>query len=383
MFELLDFDAFHAERVPELLARGNGRLAAGAVRQEGPLAFRMPDGRAYTYASEAGDVVVRPGDRTAATVVLLGEQAWSDFVWEARTARGLADAGLVGFVRGDFGGLARWEPALRAVYDGRPLYDPGRVAGIDLHRAFGLHAPDRELRSFLATTGFLHVRGVLRPDEVAALVGEAERLRAAGVPGGGPAGDFGAAGSGAGLRVGDAGSVSARIGALADDGRLRRLVNLAGLHVVPLVDRLGGVGVVWPAAGAGRAAEWGWGNDCDRGGHPLLCPSLEVAVHLGPGTRLAVLAGSHESSAAPPGPGEHTGVPVVVLEPGAGDVTVCFGHLLRAEPVQDPGGPAAPSVRVRFAPPALRDLVGPGQSYAEVLRRPRPPRGDWGPAANR
>lgn len=366
MFELLDFDDFHAERVPELLARGHGRLAAGAVRAAEPLAFRMPDGRAYTYASEAGDVVVRPGDRTAATVALLSEVAWSDFVWEARTARGLADAGLVTFVRGSFDGLARWEPALRAVYEGRPLYDPARVAGFDVRRTFRLHDPDRELRSFLAATGFLHVREVLRPDEVAALVDEAERLKGAAPP--------------HGPRVPYAGSASSRIGALADDGRLRRLVALSGAHVVPLVDRLGGVSVVWPTEGAAHPAGSAWGNDCDLGGHPVLCPSLEVGVHLGAGTGRKVLAGSHESSASPPTPGEEASLPVAVLEPDAGDVTVCFGHLLRAAPARRPDDPGAPTIRVRFGTPVLRDLIGPGQTYDDVLRRPRAPGGDWGRA---
>lgn len=370
MFEPVDFDAFCAERVFELLAGGNGRLAAQAVSGADPLAFRLPDGRAYTFAAEAGDVVVRPGDRTAATVVLLSEEAWSDFVSEARTAKGLHDAGLITFVRGDFGGLARWEPALRAVFSGRPLYDPTRVAGLDLRRAFALQDPEREMRAFLATAGFIRVRRALRAEEIGALAEEAERLVAAARP------DdrrtswaTGPDGRPVCRRISYVSLASPRLAVLADDGRLRRLAGLAEVQLVPLRDRLGGVAVV---AGPHDPGTGPWHRDCDLGGHPVLCPSLEVAVHLEPASGPVVLAGSHESSGAPSGLGEDPSLPVVTLDAEPGDVTAWFGHLLRTDSAaaQVPVGLA---VHVRFATTALVELIGPGQSYDDFLGRLRRP----------
>jgi hypothetical protein len=372
VFEQLDFDAFHAERVPELLALGHGRLAAGSVRGVGPVAFRLPDGRAYTFAAESGEIVVRPGDRTAATVVLLSEAVWSDFVWEARTARGLEEAGLLTFVRGDAEGLMRWEPALRAVFTGRPLYDPTRVAGVELGRVFRLHDPDRELAAFLGTAGFLHVRGALRADEADALGDEVEHLRDR-VRSGDPSSGATVVGpTGEATAIAYASLVSARIAVLAEDGRLRRLAALAGTPLAPCIDRLGGVSAVVRHRHAGVASDREWRRVCDLGGHPLLCPSLEVIVHLdateeGP---YLVLAGSHESSGPPPGSVDERDLPVVALRAAPGDVTLRFGHLLHA-PGFPPAGGDRRSLHVTFAGPRAFELIGPGQSYDDVLRRPR------------
>jgi len=93
LFDQLDFEGFHRDEVPRLLAL-HGALAAKAAGDLKPIAFRLPDGRAWTYAVEGGRVAVTPGDEGAATVAALDEAAWSDFVNEAHTCFGLLYAGL-------------------------------------------------------------------------------------------------------------------------------------------------------------------------------------------------------------------------------------------------------------------------------------------------
>ena len=48
--ETLDFDQYHREELPRLIAAGHGELAAGEARRRGSLAFRITGGGAYTYA---------------------------------------------------------------------------------------------------------------------------------------------------------------------------------------------------------------------------------------------------------------------------------------------------------------------------------------------
>ena len=48
-FGLIDFDEFHRVDLPARLEAGNGKLAAADLDGVKPLAFRLTDGRAYSY----------------------------------------------------------------------------------------------------------------------------------------------------------------------------------------------------------------------------------------------------------------------------------------------------------------------------------------------
>ncbi len=375
MFERLDFDDFHRTQVPTLLALGNGRPAAGVVTDA--IAFRLPDGRSYTFEPVGGDIEVRPGDEGARTVVELDEAAWSDFVHEAHTSFGLLYAGALRFPRGDFGGLDRWEPVLRAVFAARPLYDPSALAGADLARSFGADDDPDELAAFLTATGFLHVRGVFDAGEIAAVSDEVERLRRRARPDDRRswwAKD--ADGRDVCCRLIYTSLESATLGRLAGSDQLHRLAALARRPLIPVVDRLDGVSVVIknPAVVEGLS-DLPWHRDCGLGGHPVLCPALNIGVQLdradADNGQLHFLAGSHLSSGAPPGPGDD-GLPVLAVETEPGDVTVHFGHVFHAAP--PPRSPTAGrrALYVGFVAPELFDVIGPGQGYNDVLFTEQP-----------
>jgi hypothetical protein len=375
MFERLDFDEFHRTKVPALLAGGNGKLAAGSVRDA--IAFRIPDGRAYTFEPVEGDIAVRPGDEGARAVVELDEAAWSDFVQEAHTSFGLLYAGALRFVRGDFGDLDRWEPALRAIFAGRPLYDPTAVVDVELARTFTLDDDPALMGDFLRTTGFLHVRGVFQPEEIATVSDEVERLRRRATPDDRRswwAKD--ADGTDVCCRLIYTSLESASLGRLAGAERLHQLATLAGHPLIPVVDRLDGVSVVikHPAVVEGLS-DLPWHRDCGLGGHPVLCPALNMGVQLdradADNGQLHFLAGSHLSSGAPPAPGDES-LPVLAVETEPGDVTVHFGHVFHAAP--PPLSPTAGrrALYVGFVPPELFEVIGPGQGYNDVLFTEQP-----------
>jgi hypothetical protein len=375
MFERLDFDEFHRTQVPALLANGNGKLAGSSVRDA--IAFRLPDGRAWTFEPADGDIAVRPGDDGAATVVELDAAAWSDFVHEAHTSFGLLYAGALTFPRGDFGGLDRWEPALRAVFHGRPLYDPDVVADVELARTFTLDDEPAELAAFLRRTGFVHVRGVFSAAEIDAMSREVEALRRRATPDDRRswwAKD--ADGRDVCCRLIYTSLHSAVLGRLAGDDRLRRLADLSGTTLVPVVDRLDGVGVVIKNPGVVEGlSDLPWHRDCGLGGHPVLCPTLNIGIQLdradADNGQLHFLAGSHLSSGAPPTPGDES-LPTIAIDADPGDVTVHFGHVLHAAP--PPLSPTAGrrALYVGFVAPALFDVIGMRQGYNDVLFTEQP-----------
>jgi ectoine hydroxylase-related dioxygenase (phytanoyl-CoA dioxygenase family) len=349
-FADLDFHAFHREELPRRLGDGRGAMAARAVAAQGSLAFRLPTGDAYTYRSCGDAIELTPGDTSADTVIELPLEAWEGLVHDYESAPGLLYGGRVRCRRGRAMRFVAWEPGLRAMFTGRPVYDPalrlddrhGRP--LDAERWFALDDDPEDMAHFLRTTGYLLVRRVFAADEVAAFRAEAQVLR-----GEARKGDKlswwgrNAGGEEVLCRVTRA-AARPRLATLPSDPRLLRLVGLADQ---PLVHRLGegnGVTVIYknPDMTEGLS-DIPWHRDCGMGGHSVMCPVLICSTFLTPARpetgELVFLPGSWQQTfgfmeatdaRAPRGAR-------VVAEPG--DVTVHYGDVMHAAP-----------------PPARRDL---------------------------
>src|SRR4051794_37989919 len=113
MFAAVDFDELHRRTFPA----EHHALAASAATGLGPLAFRVPDGRAYTFVPGAHRIDVVPGVDGAATIVALPLEEWEQFAAERWTRYALLFHGHTTFERGSFPDLAAWEPVLRALVD--------------------------------------------------------------------------------------------------------------------------------------------------------------------------------------------------------------------------------------------------------------------------
>jgi hypothetical protein len=380
LFPPIDFDAFHREELPRRLASGNGALSAGAVAGLPPLAFRLPDGRAWTYAPRSGGVEIRSGSDAAGTLVELSQEAWELFVHEIRTLYRLHYTGELSFDRGDFEALNLWEPALRTMLHGRPVFDPATLdlrdrsgTPLDLQRSFALGDGDDEMRHFLRETGFLHVRGVFSRDEIAALCDEAGRLAGAAKPG-----DRNSwwARTGSGeivlCRVNYAGLASAQIGALEEDPRVRRLATLGGEVVRAVPDRMDGTFVLFklPDAREGMA-DLPWHIDCGFGGHSVFCPSVLVGIQLDAATpetgQLLFVPGSWRKACRQVVDPASEGLPVVALETGIGDCTVHMGDSLHAAPPPSGMERARRTLYVQFYHPAVFGVVEVGAGFNDVI----------------
>ena len=370
-FAAVDFDEFHRRELPARIAAGNGHLAGADVATAPPFAFRVGDA-SYTYVPTGDSVEIRAGDAEAATVIALDAPTFSDYANELRTCFGLVYGDEARLVRGTHDDWFRWEPALRALYHGRPLYDPAWADGLDLHRSFTLADTDADIASFLAAAGFAHVRGVFNAAEIAELVAETERLEAVATPGDGKSWWTTVAGEDQCCRLIYMSERSSRVAALAADPRLVRFRNLAGEALVPELDCLDGVSVVIKRPGADSGlADLPWHQDCGLGGHPVLCPSIAVGIQLDRASaetgQLHFLAGSHLGSSHQLRTGELDRLPTVAIDAEPGDVTLHYGHVLHAAPAPTGRGVGRRAMYVTATRADTLAFIGPGHGYNDVL----------------
>lgn len=372
-FLAVDFEAFHQIALPKLIEGGNGALAADDLRGVAPIAFKVPDGAAYSYVPGPDTVELWATDVAADTVVELSREAFSDFANELRTGRGLLYAGLVEVTRGDFASFERWEPALRALYHGRHIVDPAaECVRDDLDRMFTLADADAQLTAFLVETGFLHVRAVFSADEISVLGADVERLRADARPDDGKSWwATRADGTDVCCRLIYASLRSEVIAGLGEDPRLARLAALHGDALEPASECLDGFSVVFkhPVI-TGGLSDLPWHRDCGLGGHPIICPGLNVGVQLDAATpesgQLHFVAGSHRGSSHPPRSSDEARQPVVAIDTEPGDVIVHYGHALHAAPPPTGSG-GRRALYVGFVRPEARAFVGDGHGYNDVL----------------
>jgi len=370
-FAAVDFDDFHTRDLPARIVSGNGALAAADLAGAVPLGLRVGDS-AYTYVPTADTVEIRSGDADAGVVVELDPATFSDYAHELQTCFGLVYGAGARVVRGTHDDWFRWEPAIRALYHGRPLYDPGWADGLDLRRSFTLDDPDAEIAGFLAAAGFAHVRGVFGADEIAGLVAEVERNEALATHDDGRSWWTSVDGQDRCCRLIYLNERSGLVAALADDPRLVRFRALAGEPLVPELDCLDGIGVVIKQPGADSGlADLPWHQDCGLGGHPVLCPSIAVGIQLDPATaetgQLHFLAASHRGSAHQLRARDLDHLPVVAIDTEPGDVTLHYGHVLHAAPAPTGRGLGRRALYVTATRPDTIEFVGPGRGYNDVL----------------
>lgn len=371
----LAFEAWRRE-LRERLPTPGGRLAARDVRGAPALTLRLTDGRACRFTPAGGALRVDAGD-DAPVVAVLEESAWRDFAAELATAAGLVYGGRVHFAAGGYPDLERWEPALRALASGRPIFDPEAVrlrerdgSALDLGRVHRLEAADGGLRHFLHETGFALVKGVFGGDEIARLRAIVERRQAAATPGDGRSW-WATRGDGTPVlcRLIYLGAAEPAIAALAGDPRIRRLAALADEPLRVATDRSDGTSVVIKNAGVAEGlSDLPWHRDCGLGGHPVKCPALNIGIQLdaadaehghllyAPGTWRA---SCHRADLAR--------ARTVAVDTEPGDCTVHFGDVMHAAPPPLGSGPGRRALYLTALPERAFAHIPAGRSYNDTI----------------
>ena len=367
---IADFDELHRRTLPDRIATPLGRAASRDVRDAPPLAIRLTDGRAYRFLPGADAIRIEPGD-DAPTAVELEPDAWRDFVDEIATVAGLFYGGRIRFVRGELAGLGRWEPALRALFSGTPIFDPERDVRPD-PGAFTLDASDDVLRRALDDAGFVLVKGVFAPDEVARLRDVVAAGQAAARPGDGRSWWATTRGGAQVLcRLVYFGLAAPEIAALNDDARLRRLASLAPEPLRPALDRADGHSVVIKNPGVvDGLSDLPWHRDCGLGGHPITCPTINIGLQLDAATaasgRLHAVPGSWRFSCHR---ADLDRAPAVAIDTEPGDCTVHFGDVMHAAPPPTGTGPGRRAIYTTWMPARAYERIPAAKSYNDVIIR--------------
>jgi len=356
---------------PEALAAA-ARSAAGA----GSLAFRIrPTGAAVTYRIDHSTVTVVDGVDDAATVVELDEDAWSDLTGQRRTFINLFLAGALTFEGGGFEQLATWDPALRLLHDGIPIYDPEQVDldGRDPAAVLTLDTPDDELRAQLQTMGYLHLRGVFTAEEMATANAEVDRLAELARPGDDQSWwAEGEDGEQVVCRLVYATLRSERLATLEGDPRVARLGLLLDPTLRIAADRMEGSPVLLKAPGETKGlSNIPWHQDCGMGGHGIVCPSVSIGIQLTGSSaasgNLKVIPGSHGRTLHYQWERHLHDVPIVTIDTAPGDVTVHIQDVMHASP-KPTGAGGRRTMYVTFYPVKLWDHVGPGEAFNDLVR---------------
>ena len=100
------------------------------------------DGEQFTIAPADGERLgVRRGACDDALTVALDRDAFSDLIQDVATTFGLQLSGRAEIRQGPVDDFVAWEPVLRCLFDGRPVYEPGSITLRDRDGAAARPAP--------------------------------------------------------------------------------------------------------------------------------------------------------------------------------------------------------------------------------------------------
>jgi hypothetical protein len=340
----LDVDGFFEDQLLALLDR-NGEDAGRAATRLGlaPLTLDVGDD-ALTFVPE-GDRLVVKRERLDALVVTLDDAAFSDLMQDVASTFGAQMMGRAKVEEGGLDAFLEWEPVLRCLLDGRPVYEPGTIAfrdrdgaPLDLHRSFTLDDDGREIGHFLAEAGYLHLDGVFTEEEMAAVSVELDDAIANAERDDGaswwartaddewyPARILGFNQQSPTLRELLRSDRFRSIGSFTDDRFVQRDPDV-GDSAEGLLKKIGVVE---------GFSDVSWHKDCSMGGHSRGCCGITVGISVtGAGREngeLGAVAGSHRANVPVLGV-DGLDLPRVPLPTRTGDVTVhcsCTLHMSR------------------------------------------------------
>jgi hypothetical protein len=160
------------------------------------------------------------------------------------------------------------------------------------------------------------------------------------------------------------------------DPTVLSLVDLAKRDLVPLHDRgQGAVSVLKPFGvgaelGDSIAANLGWHRDCDLGGCTIMCPSINIGIHLdtagASGSQLWALAGSNDKVTHSPGKITLDEPHAIALDTQPGDVTIHYSCTTHAGPPPVGEGTRRTVYLPFYGPDTLR-LLGRFEAFEQIL----------------
>jgi len=371
--------------------RNGARAAHDAVRLAlDPLTIRSGDD-AWTLSPGPDTIDAVRGGTGTEHCVSLDRDAFADLFCERRTALGLVIGGRVVGDAASNEAFCAWDPVLRSVLDGRPVYRPGDVslrasdgAPLELDQRFRLGQRSEEAARFLSEAGFLLLQDVFTSAEMDEVDSELAQAVEDARPDDGTSW-WATTGSGESYpcRILDFAQRSSTLRELIADDRYLAIGDLLadghrpgdpfGEHFADVTAE----GLLKRVDSVEGLACLPWHKDCDRGGHSMFCSGLTIGVCLTPVDEahggLDVMAGSHRANIARAQIDHSLDLPAVTLRADRGDVTVHMSCTLHRST-----HPTTRERRVAYSGFALpfRSGDSPAEDAQPGLRRERAAIGD-------
>ena len=368
-FPTIDFEDFHEKELQRRISAGHGEHAFAATSQLGGIAFENEDGCAYTYLPDAGTIRVCRSADDAKTVVVIQSSDFSDLVSELAAGAGLLYGNHVHVRQGDGNSFLAWEPGWRALFNGRPIFNPSAIdlrdrygAALDPTHAFTAGEDSGEIQHFLRTAGFVHLRSLFSDDEVRLFRSITNRMAAeAREDDGNSWWGIDGAGQKHLTRILDA-RQNETLHNLVYDSRLTRLINLFDADLEPDVHGEA-VTVLFKVRNLVKGlGDLPWHRDCGMGGHATHCPTINLSVFLSPCNRqsggLWMLPGSAPYSCPPHLFRDNEPQGCVLLNAAAGDVTLHLSDTMHAAFPPTGNGILRQSLNLTWKPSGARPHDG-------------------------
>lgn len=328
--------------LPDAVAVHGDVAGRGVAYKQLPALGLSVDGRGITLRESAGTLTLVRGVDDAGVVAEMAADALSDLVQDAQSTMGLAMTARVKLTAGNINSWIGWEPALRALLDGRRVHETGDITfvdldggALDLDRAFTVDDDREEMRNFLEQAGFLHIGNVFDEAEMAELGADIDEWIARATPDDGESwwatDEHGVSQA---VRVLFFWEKSATLRELVASDRYQWIGTLTGdghQH------KGGGEGLVKPLGIVRGLSDLPWHKDCGQGRHSYICNSLTCGISVTGADRvsgaLGVIPGSHRANTMATGRDPELDLRPRMLETQTGDVTVhCSDTLHRAHP---------------------------------------------------
>ncbi len=380
-FGTADIKEFYTGDVARRAEGQRGAEVAELVGEGRSIGIKLEDHCEWMFQAEKGKVVIKEEAEKASLIVQADRNAWSDLVTESWSIMGLVIQGRVTIERGSFNHLAKWEPALQGLYNDRPIWFP-RQETLSANHVFSIEDDFNEMKMALNKLGFLLIRDVFTQIEIEEMRKEVEDRRKAATPE--DRRSWWATDSGGEeqcCRVTYLNYGSQLFAELPHDPRLSYLAGLSSAPLEPAPDHGDGVAVVIkvPEITEGLS-DLPWHRDCGMGGHPLLCPGLNMGIQLdyvsAESGQLKFLPGSNNYA----GGAEYadSSPATIPIDAKPGDLTLHYGHTLHIAPPPSGAENYRRTVYVSFHIPEYRETLPQGQGYNDVLfahgdGRVRPP----------
>ena len=372
----IDRDEVFDSLLPAAIAERGDLAGRGVAYKELPSVGLHVAGRGVTLREEGGKLVIDEGTDGSDVTAELSADALSDLVQDSQSTMGLAMTSRVKVTNGNINDWIGWEPAFRALLDGRKIHETGDVTftdldggELDLDRSFTIDDDHEEIAHFLREAGFLHIRDVFEEDEMAAVAADIDEWIAKATP------DDGESwwaedkdGLNQAVRVLFFWDKSAALRELVADDRYQWLAGLTGDGHV---HGGGAEGLVKPLGIVKGLSDLPWHKDCGQGRHSYMCNSLTTGISVTGADRvsgaLGVIPGSHRANTMATGRDRGLDLEPRMLETKTGDVTVhCSDTLHRAHaPIERPRKVVYSGFGL---PPLPGDEVEPNPRYNREAR---------------